>query len=247
MNKKIKDYNTLGELFDFWQQEQEKESDENWAITKGETQNIRKNTFCMDGVINQERFDNQKRKILFITNESNADDYIEYNQTNRVNDFKEYYESGYDNWRGKMRERICSLYMTITNQYDIEPQSVAQDFAFMNLNKRGGTNQVKGGEHIEKYCELYGDFIKREIEIINPDVVIWLGVNTFDKDIHTKYLGAIKEDNKVFFYLEGKKVPVIRMWHTSSRCKYRKLEQFSNQIIAKLAAKLVDEMEKYNI
>ena len=44
--------------------------------------------------------------------------------------------------------------MTVMGQFDVELQTVAQDFAFMNLNKRGGTNYVNGGEHIDKYCSL---------------------------------------------------------------------------------------------
>lgn len=247
MVKKLSECTMLEELFEMWKEEQKNESDVDWQITKGETKNIKKETFCKDGVINPDRFQKQRIKVLFITNESNADDYIENGQANRVDDFIEYSESGYDSWRGKMRERICSLYMVITNQYDVEPQSVAQDFAFMNLNKRGGTNQIKDGKHIDKYCSLYGSFIKREIELINPDIIIWLGVNTFDMNIHIKYLGAVREADKVFMEFNDKRVPVIRMWHTSSRSNYRKLDKFNNKVTAKLAAKLVDELERYHI
>ncbi len=43
-----------------------------------------------------------------------------------------------------------------------------------NGNERRRTKQisheVKNASHIEEYCKRYQDFIKREIEIINPDV-----------------------------------------------------------------------------
>lgn len=92
------------------------------------------------------------------------------------------------------------------------------------------------------------DFIKREIELIDPDIIVWLGANTFDMDIHTKYLGAVKKKEKVFMVLHGEQVPIIRMWHTSAtRINYRKSDKFDNKIIAKLAAKLADEMKKYYI
>ena len=238
---------TINDLFEMWMKEQKNESDVDWEITKGQTKNIEKGTFCIDGIINTDRFQKQNKKVLFITNEANADGYTGNEQPHRIYDFIEYYKSGYDSWRGKMRERICALYMTIIGQFDGELQTVAQDFAFMNLNKRGGTNYVNGGEHIDKYCSLYAPFIKREIELIDPDIIVWLGVNTFDMNIHTKYLGAVKQADKVFMVLNGKKVPIIRMWHTSARTKYRKLDKFDNKVIAKLAAKLADEMEKYHI
>lgn len=239
---------TLEDLFEMWKEEQINESEGDWKITKGQTENIKKGTFCIDGIIDMDHYQKQNVKVLFITNEANADGYTKDKPANRICDFIEYYDRGQDCWRGKMRERICALYMTITGQFDVAPQTVAKDFAFMNLNKRGGTNYVKDGKHIDKYCSIYAPFIKREIELIDPDIIVWLGANTFDMDIHTKYLGAVKKKEKVFMVLHGEQVPIIRMWHTSAtRINYRKSDKFDNKIIAKLAAKLADEMKKYYI
>ena len=63
-------------------------------------------------------------------------------------------------------------------------------YAVMDLNKRGGGSDVKSAAHIEEYCKYYQNFIKREIEIINPDVVVWLSTKTYDMELHSKYLGA---------------------------------------------------------
>jgi len=121
-----------------------------------------------------------------------------------------------------------------------------------NGNERRRTKQisheVKNASHIEEYCKRYQDFIKREIEIINPDVVVWLGIKTYDMKLHIKYLGARCEKDKRYFIIERKKVPILRMWHTSYIYGYIKpLPGYSNKIIGKLCAKCLKELERYNI
>lgn len=44
----------------------------------------------------------------------------------------------------------------------------------MNINKRGGSSSTDFKE-LNKYAEKYKEFIKREIEIINPDYIICCG------------------------------------------------------------------------
>ena len=59
---------TINDLFEIWMKEQKNESDVDWEITKGQTKNIEKGTFCIDGIINTDRFQKQNKKVLFITN-----------------------------------------------------------------------------------------------------------------------------------------------------------------------------------
>ena len=44
----------------------------------------------------------------------------------------------------------------------------------MNINKRGGSSSTDFKE-LNKYAEKYKEFLKREIEIINPDYIICCG------------------------------------------------------------------------
>ena len=114
----------------------------------------------------------------------------------------------------------------------------------MNINKRGGAEKI--GAHVKEYCEKYSDKIRTEINIINPDIVIWIGAKSFDWGLHTKYLGAVEEKGLIFFEINGKRVPIIRMWHTSYyRARIKPLEEYDNAIIGKLCAKLKMEMKKY--
>ena len=177
----------LEQIFVKEEREQENETDLSRKLTKG-GKNITKSHFRRDGIIDEAIFYKEKRKTLFISNEANDDEYSAKTNAkpNNVDDYRKYYETGYDDWLGKMRERTSALYKTVAGIGRIEMSDVdaALHYAVMDLNKRGGGSYVKSASHIEEYCRYYQDFIKREIEIINPDVVVWLGTKTYDMELH---------------------------------------------------------------
>lgn len=238
-------------LFEEWKTAQEQEPDEIWRLTKG-GKNITKKHFRKDGIIDENTFLREKRKILFISNEANDDEYSAKTNISPSNldDYRRYYETGYDDWLGKMRERTSAIYKVVEGIAinEMSDSDAAIHYAVMDLNKRGGGADVKGAEHIEAYCKYYGDYIKKEIEIINPDIVVWLGTKTYDMDLHKRYLGAKSIGTKRYFILNGKQVPILRMWHTSYyQGKITPLPQYTNKIIGKLCAKCVEEMKRYNL
>lgn len=253
----------LENLFQEWKNEQAQESDENFKYTKGNTQYVTKNYFCEDGIINESVFKQEKVKVLFITNESNDDSVKNVDdKLDRRADFNDYYVSHKDRWGGKLRERVCALYKVITQDnpaftgyYDDNAYEAALRFALMNVNKRGGLETIKDSNkaygkanHMEEYCKIYHAYIKREIEIIDPDIIVWLGVETYDMGIPIKYLDAYSENGKVYMRMNNKRVPVLRMWHTSYYSgKNEPMSQFRNKITGKLAAKLYDELERYGL
>jgi len=250
MNKdNLKNINDISELFELWQEAQINESEDSLRLTKykGLSSEIEKDFFVVDGIIDIDVYNKQKRKVLFISNEANIAKH-ESPIKNRIIDFKEYYETGKDEWDGKMRERICALYKVISG-IDIDripDNKVAKSFAFMNINKRGGGEKIDS--HVDEYCKVYKDFIVREIELISPDYVVWLGAKTYDNRLPFKYLGAIKKDGKGYFEINGKQIPLIRMWHTSYyRGKNDPLPGYKNKIIGKLCAKLRQEMKYYGL
>lgn len=245
----------LNELLKKWEMAQIEESDENWENkTKGNVQFLTKYHFCRDGIIDEAIFEKENKKVLFISNEANDDEKTSANRlkTDRINDFNEYFREKEDCWNGKLRETVCAFYKVIIQDYEIPEYKVAKNFAFMNINKRGGKGSInddnykRGNKnHIEEYCKYYAEYIKKEIEIIDPDIIVWLGTNTYDMNLHIKYLGAKKtEDGKV--YLNN--VPILRMWHTSHfRMRNQSNGKFENKLLGKFAAKLEEEMKRYNI
>lgn len=206
--------------------------------------------FIKDGIVDCDVFEKQDKKILFISNEANVGENFDCKNCDARRDFgdyknrkkDEYYNSEIKKWqssKGKMRERVCCLYQVVINDFSNRntPYNVAENFAFMNLNKTGGEAQIK--EKIFAFFEEYKDEIKKEIDIISPDIIIWLGCNTFDKlraDL------GVKEDKRGYYYND---IPVVRMWHTSYyRSKCEGFGKFDNKIIDKLSKKLYDELKK---
>ena len=180
----------------------ENEPDSSWKLTQG-GENITKNHFRRDGIIDEAVFSKEKRKVLFISNEANDDEYsAKFNsKPSNIDDYRKYYETGCDDWKGKMRERTSAIYKVVADIgiNEMSDSDAAIHYAVMDLNKRGGGADIKSALHIQEYCKYYKEFIKKEIKIINPDVVVWLGTKTYDIDLHIKYLGAKQIEIKYIF------------------------------------------------
>lgn len=239
--------NQLEKLFIKWKDKQVNESEKDWKKTKGTTKYVSKSYFCEDGIIDEKVFEKEKIKVLFITNEANDDiNGLDENiDSSRVKAFKEYHDVKKDDWKGKLRERVCAIYKVIINNYDLHEYEVSYNFAFMNLNKRAGTKKITD-KHIERYVELYKDEIISEIQIINPDIIVWLGINTYYLN---QYLDAYLEDKRCYMNINSKRVPILRMPHTSYAftLKDKPMDKFENKINGKLATRIQKELERFGI
>ncbi len=241
--------NYLDILFDKWEKAHSKEPEESLKKTiNGE--NIKKEFFQRDGIIAEEAFEKEKKKVLFISSEANSDNYNAAkgeSKTNYQDVYLDYFKSGKDDWRGKMRQRICALYQVISGIKDLDYSQMANRFAVMDLNKRGGKAKIDGGRHILEYCKVYKDFIKREIEIIQPDIVIWIGTNTYDMGI-PDILDAVNISSNKYFIVNNKRVPILKMWQTSYyQARISPLPNYRNKTIGKLCARLEAELEKFGL
>ena len=240
----------LEQLFIEWEYAQENEPDSSWKLTQG-GENITKSHFRRDGIIDEAIFSKEKRKVLFISNEANDDEYSAKSnpKPNTIDDYQKYYETGCDDYLGKMRERTSAIYKIIAGIEinEMSDSDAAIHYAVMDLNKRGGGSSAKV-ERIQEYCKYYKEFIRKEIEIINPDIVVWLGTKTYDTDLPINYLGAKRIGDKIYFLIDDKQIPILRMWHTSYyQGKIEPLQGYSNRIIGKLCAKCREEMKRYNL
>lgn len=67
-------------------------------------------------------------------------------------------------------------------------------------------------------------------------------------ELYSKYLAAEREEDKRYFIINNKKVPILRMWHTSYyQGKIEPLLGYANKIIGKLCAKCLEELKKYQL
>lgn len=240
----------LERLFLSWEQKQENEPDYVWKKTKG-GENFTKSHFRRDGIIDEETFEKETTKVLFVSYEANDDDYSAKNnpKPNTVDDYYNYYLTKHEDYRGKMKERLSEYYKVIVGlaPREIENYDAVRHFAIMDLNKRGGGPKVKD-KHVLYYCLYYKEFIKKEIEIISPDVIAFLGAK--DKDEILRVLGATCIGDKVYYKAGEKTVPVLTVWNTAFRYGKRfvkPLEEYNNDIVGSLCAKCKMEAEKYGL
>ena len=243
----------LEQLFLEWESEQKNEPDVIWKLTNGGNTNITKEHFRRDGIIDEATFKKEKVKVLFISAEANDNEYsaLINSRPNSVDDYREYHFTGNETWKGRMRERLAELYKVIsgTERGGMPNPEAAMHFAIMDINKRGGGPDIKGGKHLRVYCKHYAGYIRREIEIIDPDIVAIVGTNLYDMGFHKSFLGAFSVDGKSYFDLNGKKVPILSLWQTSYyQGKNESLAGYEdNRTIGKQAERCISELKRFGL
>ena len=243
----------LEQLFLEWSNAQENEPDSVWKLTNGGNANISKTHFRRDGIIDETIYDKERVKVLFISAEANDNDYgaLTDHRPNSVNDYREYSETGHETWKGRMRERLAEMFKVISGieRNAMSNPEAALHFAIMDINKRGGGSDIKDGNHIKEYCRYYAQYIRREIEIIDPDIVAIIGTNLYQMNLHEEFLGAISENDRNYFVLSGKKVPILSLWQTSYyQGRNKPLNGYEdNRIIGKQAARCVEELKRFGL
>ena len=163
-------------LFAEWKEEQSKEPDESYA--KYGAENVSKVSFIYDGIVCPETFESQEERILFISKESN------YGGADKNYEFC---ASGNDFWLKNVYFRTKSETMFSQRLSLLSNAIINNDFitinknheslgkvSFINLNKRGGYSQSYW-KTIREYTKTYGKYIAREIDIINPTLIVCCG------------------------------------------------------------------------
>lgn len=168
-------------LFAEWQALQQKESNEEY-LDYGASE-IAKDSFTYDGVINPPEYAKQGTKYLFISKESNIEN---------EKDQRPFRSDGDNFWlrdvclqkekpqkpKPSMFSNRLAMFANAIYSLDFESVNKCHDVlnkvAFMNLNKRGGLSESKR-KTIPEYTKKYAGFIKREIDMIKPDIIICCG------------------------------------------------------------------------
>lgn len=201
INKKVDDCKDLDELFELWKEAQSLEN--NYECTT--IDNIEKDSFNKDGFINQSKYENSKVKVLFILKESNIEKYKDKagrpTEREQISWYHNYLTNGKTNppkQHIKMGMMACYINTGIAKKYnEQEIKNALEGSSFINLNKRGGGKKTDNKKFIN-YVEKYSKFIKKQIELINPDIIVILGKNC----------------NKIEKIISNK-IPFIEMWHTA--------------------------------
>ena len=129
-----------------------------------------KGKFNKDGINNEEVFEKQKLKLLFLAKEPNDPDQSEW-------DFREWWA---EEVKYSFSHRICEWAFGLLNgfppveniTYDNEKRvQIMSAVAFMNLKKSGGKANADHDE-IKKTITRERHLILEEISIINPHIII---------------------------------------------------------------------------
>ena len=229
IKQQLEDVNNINELFKLWQKAHicEEINSCNDTIPQGEEKienkktgkilSIAQDSFVKDGFISEKDFNG----ILFILKEANVLNYGAGRENayecepyigEQFDFYKKFIKDEEGDNRSNQKEKMGRIAYYIEaekdnkNDFQIIEESnnkyknSLNKTAFMNLNKRGGTDKTID-KCLKSYIEKYREFIKKQIELINPKVVICLGTY--------KYLYSAKiinDGNKNLFY---------NIWHTA--------------------------------
>lgn len=191
----------LNELFEKWKKEHEKELDisdkNNQSIIP--SLKISKDSFTYDGFV----FDEKDNTVLYMLAESNLEGKIKDNETFWL---KSVYKIRNNNL--KITKRIEQMQEYLCNKI---PELSMKDISYMNINKRGGFAECNK-QTLYNYYNKYKENILKEIEIINPSVIVFCAGNK-----------AIYDDLKENVNCKY----IIDMYHPSYR--YWSIEKFKEE------------------
>lgn len=194
----------LEKLFDEWRKRHISEDYSNNEISK--------NNFIPDGIIDEASYMQSPKKILFIAKEAAC---LKKGNTIEKN-FEIAQNDGFWCRRVVLGEEggtrfssgLALLANAILNENFETPEkdiSALRYVAFMNINKRGGFTECETDlAAYAAYVEKYKDLIDREIRIISPDIIVCCGMGVRD------CLSGVDS---------CKSLPVLEVYHPSARYK----------------------------
>jgi len=129
-----------------------------------------KKQFISDGIINEALYDNAECKILFIEKEANDNSGEDW-------DFRvEWQNKPKDRFTYRIAEWSYGLFNGFPEYDSIWNKGsaindVIKQIAFMNVKKSGGPSRSDLDDMVT-HANINRQFIEREIQIINPDIII---------------------------------------------------------------------------
>ena len=220
----------LENFFEEWIKEQKKDNEYDCEKT-----GIAIDSFTQDGVVDEDTWNalKPKKKVLYLLREANG------NTSKKDADgkgacvddgefwFKQCVNDG--NIGNKIFKRIAGMQRIIQNDDKSSDTDLLKQVAYMNINKRGGGSKVDW-KMLTSYANDYEEFIKKEICIIKPDIIVccgtyWLFVDNIcgfykNNDRTKNWESGAKEDfvldETVRLENDECKCKIINMYHPSA-------------------------------
>ena len=224
----------LDNLFGEWKEEQKKEDGYDWK-----KRGIAIDSFTKDGIVCEDVWNklDKRKRVLYILREANGNT-TEMGETGKRVDGDNFWFKDCVTKDKKITDsifhRIKEMQMLIQG-YNSEAKSgveVLKEVAYMNLNKRGG-GSVVDWKVFNAYIERYKEYIKREIAIIKPDIIICCGTywslidNVFGLYKNGRDKNWKSGNEKDFYYTNAEikdekgeeicRATIINIYHPSAR------------------------------
>lgn len=219
----------LNELFVEWRLEQSEEKGYNWEVT-----GISQESFTVDGIVEEGIWNNlqpEKQRVLYLLREANGNASKRTDTGTLVDEGEFWFKKcvGENHIGNRIFKRIAAMQRVIQKQEKLSDEEALQQVAYMNINKRGGGATVDW-KVLNKYAEEYHEYIKKEICIINPDIIVCCGTYWPLVDIVCNLYKPSRDSGtwnpKKDFYLKNVDIKVdeykcstsiINMYHPSAR------------------------------
>ena len=166
----------MDELFRSWRAAHEAETDTDYI-----SGTVPKGAFLPDGIIDSEKYNKSKEKVLFVAKEAYwfaANDTAEQSEKYAQNVMFWHRKVAFGEEKETMFSKRLSMlanamisgdYITVNKDH-----KALQSVAVMNLNKRGGFSYCVWNT-LEQYVAKYHSYIEQEIQIIAPDRIVCCG------------------------------------------------------------------------
>lgn len=216
--------------------EQEKELFSKWKNEQGYQY------FISDGVFDEVEWNQQKYKVLFVLKEANW--------TNGNTDLCEFLlseksPSYWKTWNNVARWAKALIEQGEYPHYVSKPDKSFwfRKIAAMNLKKVGG-DAIAENETIREYAEKDRTYLKAQIELYSPDIIICCGRGkgknadvlhdiVFDSTQVSEWQEPITEEKYNYFItiIDGKQVPVVSFYHPQMRGDHEKFKKHYDEMI----------------
>lgn len=193
-------------------------------------------SFIPDGCVDYERYMQANCKVLFLLKEpaSLRDDFYigkeEPKDLIETHWFKNLVEMGDNN---EDRKKIYyKKFKIIADCLDVNLSGTA----FMNINKRGGYKEGTNEEKLVSYIEVFEKYIKEEIDILKPNIIIsCIGNGTaketlFNIQERVSIEIGTKQRKSSYVGVYSDNIIVYGMEHPGSTLGYKKYEQYFNMV-----------------
>lgn len=198
--------------------------------------------FCKDGIVDERIYDEQEIKVLYVLKDLHLDQMHRARLVEKgeccIDIKREGLEDGVGRtwnplalWTKSLTDKearpFVEIKSEIQNKKYLREENIVK-IAFLNVKKEAGESYVSDNT-IGKYLEDEDNinFIKKEIDICSPDVIIVCGVNLYYEVIKALELKREEEiqltkSKRGVNYIEvgSKKIPVIQFRHPSRSGSY---------------------------